>query len=68
MTVASEQCVMVGVIRTSTRERELRGERGLMWMSGRLMTDSEPRVRGCSGSDMVEIKSATCQGFSSSVY
>lgn len=30
---------------------------GLMWMSGRLTTASWPRERGCSGSEMVDIKS-----------
>ena len=28
-----------------------------MWMSGRETTASEPRDRGCSGSEMVEIRS-----------
>lgn len=28
-----------------------------MWMSGRLTTAREPRERGCSGSEMVEMRS-----------
>lgn len=61
MTVASEQWVMVGVMRTVTvRRGEVRSgfeDRGAMWMSGRETTASEPRDRGCSGSEMVEIRS-----------
>ncbi len=30
---------------------------GRMWMSGRLTTAREPRERGCSGSEIVEIRS-----------
>lgn len=62
MTVASEQCVIVGVIRTvRTVKGEVR-ERGFMEMSGRLTTDREPKVNGCSGSEIGEIRSETgCQ-------
>lgn len=31
-------------------EAEEGGKRGVRWMSGRLTTEREPRVRGCSGS------------------
>jgi hypothetical protein len=62
MTVASEQCVIVGVISTATwtivfGEGAPREGEGVMWMSGRLMTDNCPRETGCSGSDIVEIRS-----------
>lgn len=55
ITVASEQCVMVGVTSTSTVCRSR--PRGLMWISGRFTTAREPRERGCSGSEMVEMRS-----------
>lgn len=58
--VASEQCVMVGVISTSTRVKVSvlgRAGEGVIWMSGKLTTASDPRVRGCSGSEMVEMRS-----------
>jgi len=32
-------------------------DRGAMWMSGRETTAREPRDRGCSGSEIVEIRS-----------
>ena len=58
MTVARLQCVMVGVTSTVTvligDARPLGGE---MWMSGRDTTANEPRLRGCSGSEMVDIRS-----------
>lgn len=60
MTVAKLQWVMVGVIKTET---VLRGESGtvaragLMEISGRETTAREPREIGCSGSDIVDIKS-----------
>jgi hypothetical protein len=63
MTVASEQCVMVGVISTATWTMVLgdggglREGEGVMWMSGRFMTESCPRETGCSGSEMVDIRS-----------
>lgn len=54
---------MVGVISTSTvcsASGAARAEGGgVMWMSARLMTESCPSVWGCSGSEMVEIKSAS---------
>ena len=53
--MASEQCVIVGVISTSTVERSR--VRGAIWMSGRLTTAREPRERGCSGSEIVEMRS-----------
>jgi hypothetical protein len=62
MTVASEQCVMVGVISTTTVLMEDCGETGgRMRMSGRLTTASEPSDSGCSGSEMVEMRSVTLQ-------
>lgn len=57
MTVAREQCVIVGVTRTVTVWRGEVGERRLIWMSGNDTTAREPRERGCSGSEMVEIRS-----------
>jgi len=61
MTVASEQCVMVGVMRTVTvrsgEGRPVCADRGAMWMSGSETTASEPRDSGCSGSEMVEMRS-----------
>lgn len=59
MTVAREQCVIVGVTRTVTvvmagssdgLDSEVGGRVDERVMSGRLTTDREPRVRGCSGS------------------
>ncbi len=58
MTVAREQCVIVGVTRTVTvvmagregLESEVGGRVEERVMSGRLTTEREPRVRGCSGS------------------
>lgn len=59
MTVASEQWVIVGVISTTTVLMEDRGETGgRIWISGRFTTASEPSDRGCSGSEMVEMRSA----------
>lgn len=61
--MAREQWVMVGVISMRTVTMVL-GEgttpgigAGVMWMSGRLMTESWPRETGCSGSEMVEMRS-----------
>jgi hypothetical protein len=51
---------MVGVISTVTvRSGELGfcGSEGVMAMSGRETTASEPRDIGCSGSEIVEIRS-----------
>lgn len=62
MTVAREQCVMVGVMRTVTVMRDVadvvgdEGE-GEMKTSARLTTAREPRERGCSGSEMVDMRS-----------
>ena len=57
MTVAREQCVIVGVTRTVTvvicgevDGKEEGGRVGVREMSGRLTTEREPRVSGCSGS------------------
>lgn len=58
MTVAREQWVIVGVTRTVTvvmagsedLESEEDGRVDVRVMSGRLTTEREPRVRGCSGS------------------
>ena len=37
---------------------------GVRKISGRLTTDNEPRVRGCSGSEMLEIRSVQAQSAS----
>lgn len=61
MTVAREQCVIVGVMRTvkvvSGDAEPFSGKVGVRKMSGRLTTDKEPSVRGCSGSEIWEIRS-----------
>ncbi len=61
ITVAREQWVMVGVMSTVS---VVRGDAapfsenvGVRWMSGRLTTESEPRDKGCSGSEICEIRS-----------
>lgn len=65
MTVASEQCVIVGVILTSTWVRVFGSAFaegvGVMAMSGRLTTASCPREIGCSGSEILDIKSVKRQ-------
>lgn len=52
---------MVGVMRTvsvvSGDDEPLSGNVGVREISGRLTTESEPRVRGCSGSEMLEMRS-----------
>lgn len=59
--MAREQCVIVGVMRTvrvvSGDDEPLSGNVGVREISGRLTTESEPRVRGCSGSEMLEMRS-----------
>ena len=60
--MASEQCVIVGVISTKTVCRSR--VRGLIWMSGRFTTAREPRERGCSGSEMVDMRSIYTTWFS----
>jgi hypothetical protein len=63
MTVASEQCVIVGVISTRTvLMGECREVGGMMRISGRLTTAREPRERGCSGSEIVEMRSGGVSG------
>jgi hypothetical protein len=58
MTVAREQCVIVGVTSTTTVLIDEWGEvGGCIWMSGRLTTASEPSERGCSGSEIDEMRS-----------
>lgn len=58
MTVANEQCVIVGVISTTTVLIEERGdEGGRIRMSGRFTTAREPSESGCSGSEMDEMRS-----------
>ena len=61
ITVAREQCVIVGVMRTvsvvSGDDEPFSGKVGVRKISGRLTTESEPRVRGCSGSEMLEMRS-----------
>lgn len=52
---------MVGVMRTVTVISSVgEGLEGVMKTSARLTTAREPRERGCSGSEMVEIRSAGC--------
>lgn len=46
----------MGVMSTVSVVRLVVGD-GVRWMSGRLTTDKEPRVRGCSGSAMGAIRS-----------
>jgi len=59
ITVAKLQWVIVGVISTRTvRSGEDGEESGAMWISGRLTTEREASERGCSGSEMVDIRSA----------
>ena len=68
ITVAREQCVIVGVMRTvsvvSGDDEPLSGNVGVREMSGRLTTESEPRVRGCSGSEILEMRSVQAQSAS----
>lgn len=63
MTVAKEQWVIVGVIKTVRTVKGELGASGLISMSGRLTTEREPRVKGCSGSEMGAIRSGcgACQ-------
>ncbi len=59
--MAREQCVIVGVIRTVRVVRgdaaPFSGKVGLRCMSGRLTTEREPSVRGCSGSVICAMRS-----------
>ena len=68
ITVAREQCVIVGVMRTvsvvSGDDEPCSGNVGVRKISGRLTTESEPRVRGCSGSEMLEIRSVRARSAS----
>lgn len=61
MTVAREQWVMVGVTRTVSVVRgeadPFSGKVGDKCMSGRLTTERDPSVRGCSGSEMGAMRS-----------
>lgn len=60
MTVAKLQCVIVGVMSTVTvwrGESGTLGRVGEMAMSGSDTTANEPREMGCSGSEMVEMRS-----------
>lgn len=60
MTVARLQCVIVGVTKTVTfrsGDDGLLGRAGVIKISGRDTTASSPKERGCSGSDMVDIRS-----------
>lgn len=43
-------------------EEEEGGKRGVRWMSGRLTTEREPRVRGCSGSVIGAMRSRRVRG------
>lgn len=66
--MAREQCVIVGVMRTvsvvSGDNKPFSGNVGVRKMSGRLTTEREPRVRGCSGSEMGEMRSVQAQSAS----
>lgn len=60
ITVAKLQWVMVGVIRMVTvlsGECGLPGKEGLIEISGSETTASDPKEIGCSGSEMVEMRS-----------
>jgi hypothetical protein len=57
MTVASEQCVIVGVSNTVTVVRPGEGAAGVSKMSESDTTAREPNVSGCSGSEIVEMRS-----------
>ena len=67
MTVAREQCVIVGVMRTvsvvSGDDEPLSGKVGVRKISGRLPPESEPSVKGCSGSEMFEMRSVQAVSF-----
>ena len=67
ITVASEQCVIVGVTSTLTVEILDWGlEGGKIAISGRETTASDPKERGCSGSEIVLIRSKiSCSSISS---
>lgn len=67
MTVVSEQAEVVGVRSTVTVLIRERGDVGCATkMSSSLITPSEPSESGCSGSDMVEIRSyISCSSISS---
>ena len=57
---------MVGVMRTvrvvSGDAAPFSGKVGVRWISGRLTTEREPSVRGCSGSEIGEIRSVCVSG------
>lgn len=59
---------MVGVTRTvsvvSGDNEPLSGNVGVRKISGRLTTESEPRVKGCSGSEMGEMRSVQARSAS----
>lgn len=58
ITVAKEQWVMVGTISTRTVLTLDRGEVAfLIWMFCSWITDNSARLRGCSGSEMLRIRS-----------
>lgn len=60
--MAKLQWVIVGVMRTVTvlrGESGLLGRHGLMDMSGRDTTAKAPKDIGCSGSDIVDMRSYT---------
>lgn len=60
--MAKLQCVIVGVRRMETvrsGDWGLRGKVDAMCMSARFTTAREPRERGCSGSEIVDMRSTT---------
>lgn len=59
ITVARLQWVIVGVISTNTCDIAERFGLSVTFMCGRLTTASSPRLRGCSGSEMVDIRSTS---------
>ena len=69
MTVVSEHAEVVGVRRTVTVLMRERGEvGGMIEISSSFTTPNDPKDRGCSGSEMVEIRSYTsCSSISSRI-
>ena len=60
--------MIVGVMRTVSvvrgDEEPFSGNVGVRKISGRLTTESEPSVRGCSGSEMGEMRSTQAESAS----
>ena len=59
--------MIVGVTRTVRTVSGEPGARGAIAISGKLTTERDPRVKGCSGSEMGEIRSyISCSSIGSS--